>query len=100
MLIFAKDLRKKGHEHSRENLDLGLKKYMEYQRSLFPYTIVRAGLDLAYKELDDILNYMDNNYSPPQIPKEKSSLLMYLNGIKITTLGHRISWTWKTRIPF
>ena len=38
---------------------------MEYQRNLFPHTIVRAGLDLAYKDLDDILSYIDNNYSPP-----------------------------------
>ncbi|MEC7640543.1 MAG: hypothetical protein VYC17_00155, partial [Nitrospinota bacterium] len=64
MLIFAKDIRKRNHEHSRESLDPGLKKYMEYQRDLFPFTIVRSGLDLAYKDLDDILNYIDNNYQP------------------------------------
>jgi hypothetical protein len=39
---------------------------MEYQRKLFPYTVIRAGLDLAYKELDDILNYIDNDYQKPE----------------------------------
>jgi hypothetical protein len=39
---------------------------MEYQRKLFPYTVIRAGLDLAYKELDDILSYIDNDYQKPE----------------------------------
>jgi hypothetical protein len=39
---------------------------MEYQRKLFPYTVIRAGLDLAYKELDDILNYIDNDHQKPE----------------------------------
>lgn len=38
---------------------------MEYQRKLFPYTVVRAGLDLAYKETDDVMNFIDNDYQPP-----------------------------------
>ena len=38
---------------------------MDYQRKLFPYTVVRAGLDLAYKEVDDILSFVDNDYRPP-----------------------------------
>jgi hypothetical protein len=38
---------------------------MDYQRCLFPYTIIRGGLDLAYKEVDDILNYLDNGNQPP-----------------------------------
>ena len=44
-----------------------LKSYMEYQRKLFPYTVVRAGLDLAYKEVDDILNFVDNDYRPRDV---------------------------------
>jgi hypothetical protein len=44
---------------------------MEYQRKLFPYTIVRAGLDLAYKELDDILEYQDNDLQPPEDSSRK-----------------------------
>ncbi len=65
MLIFAKDISNREHKHSREGEDPKLKAYMEYQRKLFPYTIVRAGLDLAYKELDDILEYQDNDCQPP-----------------------------------
>jgi len=65
MLIFAKDISNRDHQHSREDQDLELKAYMEYQRKLFSYTIVRAGLDLAYKELDDILAYQDNGHQPP-----------------------------------
>jgi hypothetical protein len=65
MLIFAKDISNREHKHSRESDDPELKAYMEYQRKLFPYTIVRAGLDLAYKELDDILEYQDNDHQPP-----------------------------------
>ena len=65
MLIFAKDISHRDFIHSAEDQDLDIKKYMDYQRCLFPYTIVRAGLDLAYKELDDILNYLDNGNKPP-----------------------------------
>lgn len=65
MLIFAKDISNRDHKHSCEGDDPKLKAYMEYQRKLFPYTIVRAGLDLAYKELDDILEYQDNDHQPP-----------------------------------
>ena len=43
-----------------------LREYMEYQRKLFPYTVIRAGLDLAYKELDDVLNYIDNDHQKPE----------------------------------
>jgi len=66
MLIFAKDISERDHRHCREDQNPELKAYMEYQRKLFPYTIVRAGLDLAYKELDDILNYVDNDYQKPE----------------------------------
>jgi hypothetical protein len=65
MLIFAKDITERDHKHSLEDQDPELTVYMEYQRKLFPYTIVRAGLDLAYKELDDILVYQDNDCQPP-----------------------------------
>ena len=65
MLIFAKDVSRRDFIHSAEDSDPDIKKYMNYQRSLFPYTIVRGGLDLAYKELDDILNYLDNDNQPP-----------------------------------
>ncbi len=65
MLIFAKDITQRDHKHAHEDRDPQLKAYMEYQRRLFPYTFVRAGLDLAYKELDDILNYIDNDHQPP-----------------------------------
>jgi len=71
MLIFAKDIRKKGHKHSREEIDPGLKEYMDYQRSLFPFTIVRSALDLAYKDIDDLLSYVDNNYRPPDDSQRK-----------------------------
>ncbi|MBT3514339.1 MAG: hypothetical protein HN474_03370 [Nitrospina sp.] len=65
MLIFTKDISKRDFIHSAEDQDLEIKKYMDYQRSLFPYTIIRGGLDLAYKEIDDILNYQDNGNQPP-----------------------------------
>ena len=65
MLIFAKDISHRDFIHSAEDQDQDIKKYMNYQRCLFPYTIVRGGLDLAYKELDDILNYIDNGNKPP-----------------------------------
>ncbi len=65
MLTFAKDISKRDHQHALEDKLSELKQYMDYQRKLFPYTVVRAGLDLAYKELDDILNFVDNNYQPP-----------------------------------
>ena len=66
MLIFDKDISHRDFIHSAEDQDPHIKKYMGYQRCLFPYTIVRAGLDLAYKELDDILNYLDNDNQPPE----------------------------------
>ena len=65
MLIFAKDISHRTFIHSAEDQDPDIKRYMSYQRCLFPYTIVRGGLDLAYKELDDILNYLDNGNKPP-----------------------------------
>jgi hypothetical protein len=65
MLVFAKDIRKRDHKHSREEIDPRLREYMEYQRRIFPYTIIRAGLDVAYKELDDILSFVENGYRPP-----------------------------------
>jgi len=71
MLIFAKDISNRDHKHSLESDDPKLKAYMEYQRKLFPYTIVRAGLDLAYKELDDILEYQDNDLQPPEDSSRK-----------------------------
>jgi hypothetical protein len=71
MLIFAKDISNRDHKHSCEGDDPKLKAYMEYQRKLFPYTIVRAGLDLAYKELDDILEYQDNDLQPPEDSSRK-----------------------------
>jgi hypothetical protein len=66
MLVFAKDINLKNHIHALEDSNSELKSYMEYQRKLFPYTIFRGGLDLAYKELDDILNYVDNGYKAPE----------------------------------
>ncbi len=60
MLIFSKDISDRDFKHPREKEDADLKEYMEYQRKLYPYTVVRSGLDLAYKELDDILNYIEN----------------------------------------
>jgi hypothetical protein len=66
MLIFAKDIGKRDHTHALEDKLPEIKKYMEYQRKLFPYTVVRAGLDLAYKELDDILDFIENGYRPPE----------------------------------
>ncbi|MFP6638249.1 MAG: hypothetical protein VB778_06445 [Nitrospinaceae bacterium] len=65
MLIFAKEIGKREHRHQLEDKLPELKQYMEYQRKLFPYTVVRAGLDLAYKEVDDIMNYVDNDHRPP-----------------------------------
>jgi hypothetical protein len=65
MLIFAIDIYKRDHFNALEKDDPELKRYMEYQRDLFPYTIVRGGLDLAYKEIDDMLNYIDAGYKPP-----------------------------------
>ena len=65
MIIFSKDIGQRDHIHALEDKLPDLKDYMNYQRKLFPYTIVRAGLDLAYKEVDDILNFIDNDYSPP-----------------------------------
>jgi len=65
VLIFSKDIGQRDHIHALEDKLPNLKGYMEYQRKLFPYTIVRAGLDLAYKEIDDILSFIDNDYRPP-----------------------------------
>jgi hypothetical protein len=39
MLIFAKDISQRDFIHSAEDRDPDLKKYMSYQRNLFPYTI-------------------------------------------------------------
>ena len=66
MLIFAKDIGTRDHKHALEDKLPEIKQYMEYQRKLFPYTVVRAGLDLAYKELDDILDFIENGYRPPE----------------------------------
>jgi len=66
MLIFSKDIGERDHKHAREAENQALREYMEYQRKLFPYTVIRAGLDLAYKELDDILNYIDNDHQKPE----------------------------------
>ena len=66
MLIFAKDISERDHKHSQESENPALREYMEYQRKLFPYTVIRAGLDLAYKELDDVLNYIDNDHQKPE----------------------------------
>lgn len=66
MLLFAKDIGTRDHKHALEDKLPELKQYMEYQRKLFPYTVVRAGLDLAYKELDDILDFIENGYRPPE----------------------------------
>jgi hypothetical protein len=66
MLIFAKDIGERDHKHPLETDNQALREYMEYQRKLFPYTVIRAGLDLAYKELDDILNYVDNDHQKPE----------------------------------
>ena len=65
MLTFSKDIGQRDHIHALEDKLPELKCYMEYQRKLFPYTIVRAGLDLAYKEVDDMLNFVDNDHRPP-----------------------------------
>ncbi|MBT3921622.1 MAG: hypothetical protein HOF21_03505, partial [Nitrospina sp.] len=59
MLIFAKEIGQREHHHALEEKLPEIKQYMEYQRKLFPYTVVRAGLDLAYKEVDDIMNFVD-----------------------------------------
>jgi len=66
MLIFAKDISKREPRLQREADHPELAQYMDYQRKLFPYTILRAGLDLAYKELDDILNYVENDHQKPE----------------------------------
>ncbi len=65
MIAFSKSIKIRDHKLLKEDQDPALREYMEYQRKLFPYTIVRAGLDLAYKELDDILNYVENDNQPP-----------------------------------
>jgi hypothetical protein len=79
MLIFAKDIGKRDHKHALEEKLPELKQYMEYQRKLFPYTVVRAGLDLAYKELDDILDFIENGYRPPK----NSSRLEYPTDVNL-----------------
>ena len=65
MLIFAKDIGQREHRHELEDKLPELKQYMEYQRKLFPYTVIRAGLDLSYKEIDDVMNFIENDYKPP-----------------------------------
>ncbi|MFQ5443430.1 MAG: hypothetical protein ACE5EK_02315 [Nitrospinales bacterium] len=87
MLVFAKDITQKDYHSAREEGNPGFKEYMDYQRKLFPYTIIRAGLDLAYKELDDILEYIENP-------------LIFRNGIKTGSPGQRLSSTWKTCTPY
>ena len=72
MLIFAKDISQRDFTHSAEGQDSEIKKYMDYQRCLFPYTIIRGGLDLAYKEVDDILNYLDTvSYTHLTLPTKR-----------------------------
>ncbi len=65
MIAFSKSIKTRDHRHRLEDQDAALREYMEYQRNLFPYTIVRAGLDLAYKELDDTMNFVENDCQPP-----------------------------------
>jgi hypothetical protein len=88
MLIFAKDIGIRDHRHTLEDKLPELKQYMEYQRKLFPYTVVRAGLDLAYKELDDIMDFVDNDYRPPA----ESSRQEYPSDIK-QWYANRFPWT-------
>ncbi len=88
MLIFAKDIGQRDHRHELEDTLPELKQYMEYQRKLFPYTIVRAGLDLAYKELDDIMDFVENDYQPPA----DSSRQEYPSDIK-QWYAQRFPWT-------
>ena len=61
---------------------------MECQRKLFPYTVVRAGLDLAYKEIDDIMSFVDNDYQP----LEDSSRREYPSDVK-QWYTNRFPWT-------
>ena len=88
MLIFAKDIGQRDHRHELEDKLPELKQYMEYQRKLFPYTVVRAGLDLAYKEIDDIMNFVDNDYQP----LEDSSRREYPSDVK-KWYTNRFPWT-------
>ena len=82
MLIFAKDISQRDFIHSAEDQDPEIKKYMDYQRCLFPYTIIRGGLDLAYKEVDDILNYLDKVTNHQAILIDKNIHRIFLTGIK------------------
>ena len=88
MLIFAKDIGQRDHQHELEDKLPELKQYMEYQRKLFPYTVVRAGLDLAYKEIDDIMSFIDNDYQP----LEDSSRREYPADVK-QWYTNRFPWT-------
>ncbi len=88
MLIFAKDIGQRDHRHELEDKLPELKQYMEYQRKLFPYTVVRAGLDLAYKEIDDIMSFVDNDYQP----LEDSSRREYPSDVK-QWYTNRFPWT-------
>ena len=88
MLIFAKDIGQRDHQHELEDKLPELKQYMEYQRKLFPYTVVRAGLDLAYKEIDDIMSFIDNDYQP----LEDSSRREYPSDVK-QWYTNRFPWT-------
>jgi len=65
MLVFAKSIDQRPESDDPKNIDPEERKRQEYFRSLFPYTVVRAGLDLSYKELDDILDYIENDHQPP-----------------------------------
>ncbi len=88
MLIFAKDISQRDHRHELEDKLPELKQYMEYQRKLFPYTVVRAGLDLAYKEIDDMMNFIDNDCQPPA----DSSRQEYPSDVK-QWYANRFPWT-------
>ncbi|PIQ98684.1 MAG: hypothetical protein COV66_15520 [Nitrospinae bacterium CG11_big_fil_rev_8_21_14_0_20_45_15] len=65
MLIFAKAIDQRPESIIYENIPTEQRERETYYRQLFPYTIVRAGLDLSYKELDDILDYVENDFQPP-----------------------------------
>ncbi len=66
MLIFAKAIDQRPESSLLENISPEEREREEYYKKLFPYTIVRAGLDLSYKELDDILDFVENDHQPPE----------------------------------
>ncbi|QPJ64801.1 MAG: hypothetical protein G3M78_05115 [Candidatus Nitrohelix vancouverensis] len=65
MLVFKRDISKRETGPLPEGLSEEEAKYESYHRKLFPYTIVRGGLDLAYKEMDDMMDYVENDHTPP-----------------------------------